>query len=165
MKRIMVLLCVILVGCGPKSNESKVKDLITAYLKTSLPDIEAYKSLNFGTLGTATLTYEETDQFKTNIKVLQNWKDSTTLVEKSITENKGLLPSAEIKAKFQKLQDSTSSKIESNKLAKQGYTPEKLYKLTHAYTLRDKNDNDIKHEDAFFIDEALTKVVKVKKIF
>jgi hypothetical protein len=165
MKIVMLLICVALAGCGAKSKEDIAKDLITEKLKTTLPDFNQYESLNFGTMGTASLTYEETDQYKNNLKALNQCKDSVTLLEKLIKENNSPALTVNYQQLLKQLQDSAIAKNERNKIAKQSYTPEKLFKLSHAYLLKAASGPDVKKEEYFFIDEGLKKVVKVQKVF
>src|SRR6187397_2693925 len=112
MKIVLLFLCVALAGCGAKSNEDIAKDLITEKLKTSLPDFNMYESVNFGTLGTAFLPYEETDQSVTNVKAINECKDSIVVLEKLISENKTVPAIASYKVKLQEFKDSTAAKSE-----------------------------------------------------
>ena len=153
-------------GCGAKSNEDIAKDLIREKLKTSLPDFNAYESVNFGTMGTAFLPYEETDLNVANMKAINDCKDSIAVLEKMIGENKNASPAAAgFREKMQQFQDSITAKSERNNTAKQGYTPEKLFKITHAYTLKDKSGIEKKTEEEFYLDKDLKKVVKVHKVY
>lgn len=166
MKILLLLLCIAFAGCGPKTKEDIVKDLVTEKLKSSLPDFSRYESLNFGTMGTAFLPYEETDQYKANIKALNDLKDSIASLENLIKENKDAAATADTyKSRLQVLQDSATAKNERNKSAKQGYTPEILFEITHAYLLKDPNGPNKKTEDEFYIDKDLKKVVKVIKVY
>jgi hypothetical protein len=165
MKIVILLICVALAGCGAKSKEDIAKDLITEKLKTTLPDFNQYESLNFGTMGTASLTYEETDQYKNNLKSLNQCKDSVTLLEKLIKENSTPALTVNYQQLLKQLQDSTIARNERNKNAKQSYTPEKLFKLSHAYLLKAASGPDVKKEEYFFIDEGLKKVIKVQKAY
>jgi len=153
-------------GCGAKSNEDIAKDLIREKLKTSLPDFNGYESVNFGTMGTAFLPYEETDLNLSNMKAINDCKDSIAVLEKLIGENKNASPAdASFRKKMQQFQDSVTAKSERNNTAKQGYTPEKLFKITHAYTLKDKSGIEKKTEEEFYLDKDLKKVVKVHKVY
>jgi hypothetical protein len=154
-------LCLIFFGCGPKSNKEKAMAAVQENLKTTLPDFNTYTSLNFGELGHASLPYEETSEYLDYKKTITEYKDSILLLQKMITADS----TAAHKLTLQQLQDSSIAKNERNKIARQGYTPAKLFKITHAYTLKDQDGNDKKTEAAFFINEDLTKVVKVEKIF
>ena len=166
MKIVLLLLCVAFAGCGAKSNEDIAKDLIKEKLKTSLADFNMYESVNFGTLGTAFLPYEETEQNIANVKGINECKDSILVLEKLISENKTASPAiAGYKIRLQQLQDSTTAKSERNNSAKQGYTPEKLFKLTHAYILKDKSGMEKKTEEEFYFDKDLKRVVKVHKVY
>jgi hypothetical protein len=165
MKTILLLLCVALAGCGAKSKEDIAKELITEKLKATLPDFNQYESLNFGTMGTASLPYEETDQYKYNLKALNQCKDSVVLLQKLIKENATPSITATYQQILLQLQDSTVAKNERNKIAKQSYTPEKLFKLSHAYLLKAASGPDVKKEEYFFMDEALKKVIKVQKVY
>ena len=159
-----LILCVAFAACGPKSNKEKAIDAVTENLKTTLPDFDKYTSLNFGELGTASLPYEETSQYLDYKKSIAEYRDSILLLQKKITADSSSAAAA-YKVKLQQLQDSSTAKNESNKIARQGYTPEKLFKLTHAYTLKDENGNDKKTEAEFFIDKDLTRVVKMNKLY
>ena len=164
MKIVWLLLCVAFAGCGAKSNEDIAKDLIKEKLKTSLPDFNMYESVNFGTLGTAFLPYEETDQSMTNVKAINDCKDSIVVLEKLISENASP-SSASYKTRLQEFKDSTTAKSERNNTAKQGYTPEKLFKLTHGYILKDKSGVEKKTEEEFYFDKDLKRVVKVHRVY
>lgn len=160
-----LLLCLIFCGCGPKSDKEKAMDAVKENLKTTLPDFNTYTSLNFGELGHASLPYEETSEYLDYKKTITKYRDSILLLQKMIAADSAAAPAAAYKLTLQQLQDSSAAKNERNKIARQGYTPKKLFKLTHAYTLKDQDGNDKKTEAAFFIDEDLSKVVKVQKIF
>jgi hypothetical protein len=153
--------CAVLAGCGPKSNEEIVKDLISAKMKSSLPDFSKYESVNFGTMGTAFLPYEETDQSVANIKEINACKDSIAVVEKLINENK----TPAYQERLKQLTDSVTAKSDRNNTAKQGYTPEKLFKMSHAYILKSDAGVEKKTEEEFYIDKDLKKVVKVHKVY
>jgi len=165
MKIILLLLCVAFAGCGAKTKEDIAKDLITEKLKTSLPDFNQYESLNFGTIGTASLPYEETDRYKNNLKELNQYKDSVALLQKLILENATPSNTTTYLIQIKELKDSVSSKNERNKIIKQSYTPEKLFKLSHAYLIKAASGPDVKKEEYFFIDEGLKKVIKVQKVY
>ncbi|MEO5891579.1 MAG: hypothetical protein ABIQ31_15110 [Ferruginibacter sp.] len=166
MKILLLLLCVAFAGCGAKSNEEIAKDLVEEKLKTTLPDFNNnYESVNYGTLGTAFLPYEETEQYKKNSMTISDWNDSVIALEKIIKENKTAAGSEEYKKRLQQLQDSTKAKSERNSSEKQSYTPEKLFKITHAYNVKDKQGIEKKTEDEFYFDKDLKKVLKVKKIY
>ena len=165
MKIILLLLCIALAGCGAKSKEDIAKDLITEKLKTTLPDFNQYESLNFGTMGTASLPYEETDKYKNNLKELNQYKDSVALLEKLIQENATPSNTTTYLLQIKHLQDSVIAKNEKNKITKQSYTPEKLFKLSHAYLIKAASGPDVKKEEFFFIDEGLKKVIKIQKVY
>ncbi|MBC7886866.1 MAG: hypothetical protein H7Z13_03195 [Ferruginibacter sp.] len=166
MKIIYLLLCIAFTGCGPKSNEDIAKELIKEKLKTSLPDFNNYESANFGRMGKAFLPYEETGQYITNLKALNNCKDSITLLEKMIKENKnGSTGGVSNNERLQQLLDSTRALNDRNNSARQSYTPEQLFKMSHAYTVKDKAGLEIKTEDEFYFDKDLTKVLKVHKVY
>ena len=165
MRLALLFLCVALAGCGNKSKEDIAKDLITAKLKATLPDFNQYESLNFGNMGTASLPYEETDQYKNNLIALNQSKDSVTLMQKLLQENTATSLTASYKQVIKQLQDSATAKNERNKIAKQSYTPEKLFKVSHAYLLKTSSGPDVKKEEYFFIDEGLTRVIKVQKLY
>jgi hypothetical protein len=153
-------------GCGAKSNEDIAKDLIREKLKADLPDFnDNYKAVNYGTLGTASLPYEETDRYITNGKVLKLWKDSISFLEKMIKENKNAPGSDKYKARLQQLQDSTKVKNEKNSADKQSYIPEKLFKISHAYEVKDNSGVVKRTEDEFYFDKDLKRVVKVHKVY
>jgi hypothetical protein len=116
-------------------------------------------------MGTASLTYEETDQYKNNLKALNQCKDSVTMLQKLIQENATPSITATFKLLVNQLQDSAFAKNERNKIAKQSYIPEKLFKLSHAYLLKAASGPDVKKEEYFFIDEGLKKVIKVQKVY
>lgn len=166
MKIVLLLLCVAFAGCGAKSNEDIARDLITEKLKTTLPAFENYESVNFGTMGTAFLPYEETDQYKANSKALNDYKDSVAVLEKMIRENKpASTEEGKYKERMLQLMDSSKAINERNNEAKQGYTPEKLFKMTHSYILKDKSGPEKKTEEEFYFDKDLKKVVKVNKVY
>lgn len=165
MKIIWFLLGIALTGCGPKSNEDQAKDLITEKLKTSLPDFNNYESVNFSALGTAFLPYEETSQYITNSKDLINFKDSIAVVENLIKENKTPSTGDNYKQKLQQLQDSIMAKNERYNSYKQGYTPEKLFKMSHAYLIKNNSGLEKKTEVEFYFDKELKRVVKVHKVY
>ena len=156
-----LLLCIAFTGCGPKSNEDKAMELVTENLKKTLPDFNKYTSLNFGKLGSASLPYEETSEYLAYKKTMKEYSDSILVLQKLITTGS----STALQQRLQQLQDSSLAKNEANKNIRQGYTPEKLYKLTHAYTLKDGDGNEKKTEAAFFIDKDFTRVVKVEKLY
>ena len=164
MKIVLLFLCVALAGCGAKSNEDIAKDLIREKLKTTLPDFNNYESVNFGTMGTAYLAFEETDQAISNAKTLGIYKDSVALLEKTISESK-TAAGDNYKARVQQLQDSIKTISERNSAAKQTYIPEKIFKLTHAYTVKDNAGLEKKTEAAFYFDKDFKKVLKVNKIY
>jgi len=157
-----LLLCVAFTACGPKSNKEKAMEVVIANLKTSLPESAHYNPLNFGALGTASLPYEETSQYLDHKKLMNQYSDSILLLQKMITAD---ATAAGYKERLQQLQDSSAAKSERNKIAKQSYIPEKLFKLTHAYTVDDKDDIEHKTESEFFIDKELTRVVKMHKVY
>jgi hypothetical protein len=164
MKKIAFLLfCAFFASCGSKTNEDLAKELIKQKLKTSLPDFSKYSSLNFGTMGTAFLPYEETNQYKANKKALSDCKDSIAALEKIIRENKAAENAS--RESLQQLIGRANAKSESNRSDKQGYVPEKLFKLTHAYTIEDETGAGKKTEDEFFIDKDFKQVVKVIKVY
>src|SRR5665647_1965998 len=166
MKIVLLLLCVAFAGCGTKTNEDIAKDLITEKLKTSLPDFKNYEAVNFGALGTAFLPYEETDQYITNSKALNDCKDSITVLEKMIKENKTASTAGDTyKERLQQLLDSIKAKNERNNAYKQAYTPEKLFKMPHSYIVKDKSGLGKRTEDEFYIDKDLKRVVKVHKVY
>ncbi len=152
-----------LTGCGAKTNEDIAKQLITEKLKTTLPDFSKYTSLNFGTMGSAALPYEETAEYTLNKTALALCKDSIAVVEKLIAAKNH--SGAVYTDSLQHLQVRAAAKNESNKTARQAYTPEKLFTLTHAYTITDKDGQDKKTEDKFYIDKDFTRVVKFFKVY
>jgi hypothetical protein len=160
-----LLLCIVFTACGPKSNKEKAMDVVRANLRTSLPEFNHYNPLNFGELGTASLPYEETSQYLDHKKSMHQCSDSILLLQKMITADPNGATAAALKQKLQQWQDSSTAKSESNKIARQNYIPEKLFKLTHAYTLEDKDGTEHKTEGEFFIDKELTRVVKMHKVY
>jgi len=164
MKIVLLFLCVALAGCGAKSNEDIAKDLIREKLKTTLPDFNNYESVNFGTMGTAYLAFEETDQAISNANTLTIYKDSVTMLEKIISESKTAAGDNH-KIRLQQLQDSIKTISERNNAAKQTYIPEKIFKLTHAYIVKDKSGIEKKTEEAFYFDKDFKRIVKVNKIY
>jgi hypothetical protein len=164
MKIVLLFLCVALAGCGAKSNEDIAKDLIREKLKTTLPDFNNYESVNFGTMGTAYLAFEETDQAISNSKALGIYKDSVALLEKTISESK-TAAADNYKVRLQQLQDSMKTISERNNASKQTYIPEKIFKLTHAYIVKDKSGIEKKTEEAFYFDKDFKRIVKVNKIY
>jgi len=156
-----LLLGIIISGCGPKSNEEKAMYTVRENLKTTLPDFSKYSSLNFGELGTASLPFEETSEYLLYQKEMKTYSDSILVLQKLLMTDS----SAANKQQLQQLVDSSTAKKAANKIIRQGYTPEKLYKITHAYTVKDDDGNEKKTESAFFIDKDFTRVVKVEKIY
>jgi hypothetical protein len=156
-----LLLGVMMCGCGPKSNEEKAMAAVTENLRTTLPDFSKYSSLNFGPLGTASLPYEETSEYLLYKKAMVIYSDSILALQKILATDS----SAANKQRLQQLQDSSAAKKAAAQIVRQGYTPEKLYKITHAYTLTDKDGNDKKTESAFYINKDFSKVVKVEKLY
>ena len=67
--------------------------------------------------------------------------------------------------KMQQLQDSIKTTSERNSTAKQSYLPEKLFKLSHAYILKDASGVGKKTEEEFYFDKDLKKVIKVHKVY
>lgn len=165
MKIVWLLLCIAFAGCGPKSNEEIAKDLITEKLKTTLPDFKDYESVNFGALGSASLPYEETDQYVANSKAIKDCNDSIASLEILIKENKTASSAGSYNSRLQELKDSIRAKGERNATGKQSYTPEKLFKMSHAYTLKDKAGLDKKIEEEFYMDKDLKKVLKVRRVY
>lgn len=166
MRFLFIMVVVIaFVGCGPKSNEDKARDLITEKLKTTLPDFNSYEALNYGQLGTAFLPYEETDTYKSNAKELAEYRDSVVVLDSMINQGKPVAGVSDVKEKIKILGDSISAKSERNATTKQSYVPEKLFKMSHAYNVKAKDGSPKKTEDEFYFDEAMTKVVKSKNVY
>ena len=163
MKILLLVICVAFAGCGAKSNEEIAKDLITEKLKTSLPDFNKYESLNFGTLGLAALPYEETELCKSSVKKLNGYRDSLAGLEKIIKADKAAVGGV-YNEQIRQLQDSIKIVSERNSEAKQAYTPEKLYRMTHAYTLKNGAGEGKRTEDEFYIDKDFKKVVKMRNL-
>jgi len=162
MKIVWLLLCIVFAGCGPKSNEEIAKDLITEKLKTTLPDFKDYESVNFGALGSASLPYEETEQYVANSKAIKACNDSLEIMLK---EYKAASAANTYSSRLQELKDSVQAKSERNATAKQSYTPEKLFKMSHSYTVKDKAGLDKKTEEEFYFDKEMKKVLKVRKVY
>ena len=160
MKIIMLLLVVALAGCGAKSNEEIAKDLVAQKLKDSLPDFNSYKPVSFGNLGTASLLYEESAAYLAGMKVLKPVKDSIVILETLVKTNS----SEAYTQRLQQLNDSATALTTANRSVRQAYTPEKLFKINHTYTMQDKAGPEVKSVAAFFMDKDLKKVVKVVKI-
>lgn len=166
MKIVLLALCIAFAGCGAKSNEDIAKDLVNEKLKTTLPDFSKYESLNFGALGKAFLPFEETSQYISNKKALTAYKDSMAVLEKMIKEKKTTPPAgATYQERLQQLQDSINALNERNHTARQTYTPEQLFKITHAYIIKDDAGPDKKTEQEFYFDKDLKKVLKFHKVY
>jgi flagellar basal body L-ring protein FlgH len=166
MKIVLLLLCMALAGCGAKSSEDIAKDLIKEKLKTSLPDYNNYEPVNFGTMGTAFLPFEETGQYITNLKALNDYKDSITILEKMIKENKATSTDGDAyRKKLQQFLDSAKAINERNNTDKQAYIPGKLFKLSHAYKVKDKSGVEKQTEEEFYFDKDLKRVVKIHKVY
>lgn len=162
--RIAVLfICIAFAGCGAKSNEEKGKDLIVASLKSSLPDFNSYESISYSNLGTASLSYEETDQYIATAKKLRDYEDSVAMVEKIMKEDKAV-GEATYKDKLQSLQDSIQAISRRKSEARQAYSPEKLFKLRHAYKFKNKAGVETNSEDEFYFDKDVTKIVKTNHL-
>ena len=165
MKIVWLLLCIAITGCGPKSNEEIAKGLITEKLKATLLDFKDYESVNFGALGSASLPYEETDQYVTNSKAIKDYNDSIAILELMVKENKTALTANTYNSRLRQLKDSISTKSERNAMVRQSYTPEKLFKMSHSYTVKDKAGLDKKTEEEFYFDKKMKKVLKVRKVY
>ena len=166
MKIILLVICIVFAGCGGKTNEDIAKDLVKEKLKTTLPDYNNYESVNFGALGMAFLPYEETDQYIVNSRALKDYKDSITVLEKLVKENKVVSTDVnDYKKRLQQLMDSSGALNARNNEGKQAYTPEKLFKISHAYKIKDKSGLEKKTEDEFYFDKDLKRVVKVHKVY
>lgn len=163
MKIALLFVCIALAACGAKSHEEKAKDLIAASLKSSLPDFNSYESIGYTHIGIASQPFEETDQYKEVVKKLRAYGDSVALLEKMIKENNATGEKT-YKNKLQLLQDSTQAINERKSAAKQAYSPEKLFKLTHTYKFKNKAGEEIKTEEAFYFDENMTKIVKINHL-
>ncbi|MEJ7588849.1 MAG: hypothetical protein WKI04_14930 [Ferruginibacter sp.] len=167
MKIVFLLVCIAFAGCGGKTNEDIARELVEAKLKTSLAGNNMkYEPVNFGKLGTAFLAYEETEGNIANSRSLNNYKDSITNLEKLISETKtSSLTINTYRLRLKQVLDSTKAISERNNTGKRGYTPEKLFKISHAYKLKDKSGITKQTEEEFYIDKDLTKVVKVHKVY
>lgn len=148
-------------GCGPKSNEEKAKDVVIEHLRTSLPDFENnYEGANFGKLGTAYLPFEETAQYIDHAKAIKVLNDSISVLEESAKQgNTGTA------AGLQVFRDSIAAKSDRNSTAKQSYVPEKIFKISHSYSLKGNDKLGKKTEFEFYIDRELTKVLKTNKVY
>ncbi len=168
MKKILLIVCIAFAGCGAKTNEDRAKELITQSLKAKLPDFKDYESVNFGTMGKAFLPFEETRLFVSNTQAIKNYTDSLAILQQSIDDTKN--PGAPntvtvVKEAIQRLQDSIKVKKENIAVSKSSYTPEELFKITHGYTLKDKNGKPVPVEEAYYFDKDFKGVVKMKKVY
>ena len=163
MKNVWLLLIIFFAGCGAPSNEDIAKGLVKEHLRTTLPDFEHnYEASNFGPLGGAFLPFEETEQYVEFSKTLKGLNDSIVVLEKKQQENGA---DKTIGNRMQVLKDSITAKGERNSTIKQSYIPEKLFKISHAYIVKDKEGLEKKIEDEFYINKELTKVVKSKNVY
>ncbi|MEO6550261.1 MAG: hypothetical protein ABIN94_19815 [Ferruginibacter sp.] len=159
MKKVWVLVTIVFMGCGAKSNEEIAKDLIKEKLKSSLPNAKGYEPVNFGALGTAFMPYEESAGYIGNMKHIKVYKDSADLLQKTtVLDNSG-------KKKLEVILDSIKAKNQRNSAEKQSYVPGKLFKMTHDYTVKDETGIEKKTEDEFYFDKDLKSVVKVHKVY
>ena len=166
MKKLLLFLAIALAGCGAKTTDDKAKELITQYLKNSLPDFNNYESLNFGTMELAFLPYEETDTYVSNLKAIKVLKDSADILQQLLQANDaGLAGGAneQYKLRRQQLLDSASAKNNFIHAGKRVYVPEQLPKITHAYKVKDKSGDEKTTEDAYYFNKDFKKIVKVKK--
>ena len=167
MKNLLLLLCIVAVAGCAKTNEDIAKDLIQEKLKATLPDFENYEPVNHGRIGKAFLPFEESDQYVNNKKEIKILSDSIAVLQQLISDKKpGTTGETELDytKRMQQLQNSITAKNDAINSAKQAYTPESLYRLTHTYKVKDKSGVEKTTEEAFYFDEALTKVVKVVKV-
>lgn len=168
MKKIFLFLIIAIAGCGAKTTDDKAKELITAYLKTSLPNFNSYESLNFGTMELAFLPYEETATYVSNLKAIQALKDSADILQQLIqAKTAGSTDSFKelYKIRRQQLLDSAISKNDFIHAGKRIYVPEQLPKISHAYIIKDKSGEEKKTEEAYYFDKDFKKIIKVKKIY
>lgn len=168
MKKILLFLAIAVAGCGAKTNDDKAKELITQYLKTSVPDFNNYESLNFGTMELAFLPYEETENYVSGLKAIKALKDSADILQQLVQANAVGSSSNSIelyKTRRQQLLDSAQAKKDFIFAGKRVYIPEQLPKITHAYLIKEKSAGDKKSEDAFYFDKDFKKIIKVKKIY
>ena len=166
MKKLLLFLAIALAGCGAKTTDDKAKELITQYLKNSLPDFSNYESLNFGTMELAFLPYEETDTYVSNLKAIKVLKDSADILQQLLQANDaGLAGGAneQYKLRRQQLLDSASAKNNFIHAGKRVYVPEQLPKITHAYKVKDKSGDEKTTEDAYYFNKDFKKIIKVKK--
>ncbi len=168
MKKILLFLVIAVAGCGAKTNDDKAQELITQYLKTSLPDFNNYESLNFGTMELAFLPYEETDSYVNGLKAIQVLKDSADILQQLLQAN-AAGPSGGsnelYKIRRQQLLDSATAKKDFIYAGKRVYVPEQLPKITHAYLIKNKFEGEKKTEEAYYFDKDFKKIMKVKKIY
>ncbi|MEP7142036.1 MAG: hypothetical protein ABI707_04155 [Ferruginibacter sp.] len=168
MKKILLFLSIAFAGCGAKTNEDIAKDLIAERLKTTLPDFNNYEALNYGTMGKAFLPYEETDQYIKNTKAVQMFKDSISILQQLITAKKTASADGtdvKYKERMQQLLDSAKLKNDTINSGKRVYIPEQLFKLTHAYKVKDKSGVEKTTEEAYYFDKDFKKIQKVQKIY
>lgn len=167
MKKLLLLLSIAIAGCGPKTNEDIAKDLIAERLKTNLPDFNNYEGVNYGTMGKAFLPYEESDQYVNNTKALNTFKDSVTILKQLIASKNGSskVTGNGYKERMEQLLDSVKVKSEIISADKRTYVPEQLFKLTHAYKVKEKSGIEKTTEEAFYFDKNFKKIVKVEKIY
>jgi hypothetical protein len=129
-----------------------------------LPDFNGYEGVNYGTMGKAFLPYEETEQYLNNTKALNAYKDSVAILKQLIASGDAS-SKGEYKTRMERLNDSVNVKTETINSDKRNYVPEQLFKLTHAYKVKEKSGIEKTTEEAFYFDKNFKKIVKVEKIY
>lgn len=160
MKRIIVLLCIIFAGCAA-TNEDLAKGLIKERLKTSLPDFNSYESISFSAFSTAFLPYEETDQYLQNSKSLRGFKDSASILQTMIAAKGVTAATDSTYAKnLQQMTDSAKLRDEVIRTAKRGYTPPKLFKMTHSFKAKDASGIESVNKVEYYFDKDFKAIMK-----
>ena len=164
MKKILAIISVILFAGCAKTNEDLAKALITENLKTSLPNSNSYQSVSFGTLGTAFLPYQETEIYINGTKKIKYFNDSIDVMQQQIVSNTIASTNSNYKAKVQQLLDSTKANEAIIMNGKQGYTPEKLFKIAHTYKTKNAGGVETVNHEEFYLDKDVKHIVKQVRI-
>lgn len=157
----MFFLCFVFTGCA-KTNDDLAKDLIMEKLSTQLPDVNSYESISFSSIGSSFLSFEETERYINNARVIMAFKDSAYVLQQ-ITQGKsyssgdsGLL----VKQRIQQLLDSARIYDSLIRPEKRAYTPEKLFKITHSYKAKDISGIDNNYKREYYFDKDFKKIIK-----